>query len=561
LIAFRKSVLMSMSFPRLLSLIFICSTCIAQNPAADSTASVSGRVTLGGKGAAGITVVARVTDSPFENRTVAKVVTDDEGKYRLTGLAAGRFTITPIARAFVVAVSDSYKQPGQSVNVAEKEEIAKIDFALVRGGVITGRITDLEGRPIIGERVNTVAKGDSGDSRPISILPGRRSLTDDRGVYRIYGLGPGSYRVSVGQAASGGGGVAVFEMGGSQYAKTFYPGVADESKAAVIELNEGTEVTNIDITLGKLDRGFSASGRLVDGESGQPVASAFVGYSSVNAANQQLGPMNFTGQRTDASGKFRLEGIQPGHYAAFMMAIGQDNASYSDPVPFDVSDGDVTGIEIKVRRGATIEGVAVIENNIDPAAAALLPSVSLIAFGAVEKSTTAPSYSRGSINPDGSFRFAGLAPGKVQIRTMSFGPGPKGLQLVRTELEGLSQPEGIEVTAGAHITGVRLVFAYGTGKIRGEVRIEGGVLPEGTTFTLSLRAAAGDPRQSSRFIEVDARGHFVASDIPPGTYELTVSARTKAPAFEPVTRTITVANGAETQVILVVNLAGKKVEP
>src|SRR3989441_10564709 len=441
---------MRMHVVGLLSVVFACSLCIAQTPPANSTASVSGRVTIGGKAAAGITVVAEVTDSPSDNRTVAKTATDDEGNYRLAGLAAGRFTITPIARAFVVAANDTFKQPGQTVNVAENESITKINFALVRGGVITGRITDLEGHPIIGQRVNILAKGDSGKS-PISFLPTRKNQTDDRGIYRIYGLGPGSYRVSVGQAAAGGSGVNIMGMGGSQYAKTFYPGVTEESKATLIEINEGTEATNIDITLGKSDRGFSVSGRVVDAESGKPIASSYIGYSSVNAANQQLGAMNFAGIQTDANGKFRLEGIQPGHYAAFMIAIGQENSSYSDPARFDVSDGDVTGIEIKVRRGATIEGIAVIENNTDPAAAALLQSVSLIAYTSDEKSTTAPSYSRGSINADGTFRFAGLAPGKVRISMMVFAAPKKGVQLVRTEVGGVEQTEGIEVTAGAHI--------------------------------------------------------------------------------------------------------------
>src|ERR1700682_3951630 len=355
LIFIRKSIQMRMHVVGLLSVVFACSICIAQTPAANSTASVSGRVTIGGKGAAGVTVVAEVTDSPFDNRTVAKTATDDDGNYRLAGLAAGRFIITPIARACVVAADDTFKQPGQTVNVAENESITKIDFALVRGGVITGRITDLEGHPIIGERVNVLAKGDSGNSRPISFLPTRKNQTDDCGVYRIYGLGPGSYRVSVGQAAAGGGAVNIMGMGGSQYGKTFYPGVTEESKATLIEINEGTEATNIDITLGKSDRGFSVSGRVVDAESGKPVASSYIGYSSVNATNQQLAAMNFTGIQTDANGKFRLEGIQPGHYAAFIVAIGQENSSYSEPAPFDVSDGDVSGIEIKVRRGASIE--------------------------------------------------------------------------------------------------------------------------------------------------------------------------------------------------------------
>lgn len=551
---------MSVNVPGLLSLLFVGSICVAQTPGSNSSASISGRVTIGGKSAAGIAVTATLNNSPLDNRTVAKAVTDDEGNYSLAGLAAGRYSVRPIAKAFVVSAGDIFKQPGQTVNVAENESITKIDFALVRGGVITGRITDLEGGPIIGEAVNIVAKGDSGDARPTGMFPSRKNQTDDRGVYRIYGLGPGTYKVSVGQATSGGGGGNILGMGGSQYAKTFYPGVTEESKATFIEIIEGAEVGNIDITLGKPDRGFSASGRVVDSESGNAIASAYIAYRALNAANQQPGAMSFTGIQTDANGKFRLEGIQPGHYSAFVMGMGQDNSSYSDPAPFDVSDGDVTGIEIKVRRGATIEGVAVIENNVDPAAAALLQSVSLFAYVVDVKSASAPSFSPGKINPDGSFQFAGLAPGKVQISMPGFPTPPKGLQLVRTELEGLPQPEGLEVASGAHITGVRLVFAYGTGKIRGEVKIEGGVLPEGTGFRLSVNATAGGA-QSNRFMEVDARGHFASSDIPPGTYVLTLSSGSKVPAFEPVTRTITVANGAETQVVLAVNLAAKKAGP
>lgn len=131
---------------------------------------------------------------------------------------------------------------------------------------------------------------------------------------------------------------------------------------------------------------------------------------------------------------------------------------------------------------------------------------------------------------------------------------------MRTELEGVDQPEGIELTAGAHVTGVRLVFVYGTGKIRGEVRFEGGELPAGMVFALFYNAV-GSTSRSSYNIEVDARGHFLAEDVPPGTYELTLKPGAGSPAFEPVMRTITVANGAETQVILVVNLAGKKVGP
>ena len=527
----------------------------AQTPSKAPTASISGRVTIDGKSVAGITVAATTSSSPLDNRTVAKATTDDDGNYQLTGLAAGQFTIMPLAKAFVVETSGAYKQPGQSITVAEGETITKIDFALIRGGVITGRITDTDGRPVIGERVNVVAKSAPDTGRPMTMFDGPRNRTDDRGIYRVYGLSPGNYTVSIGQAAASGN-VAIMGIGGSQYTKTFYPGVSEEAKATILEINEGTEISNIDIVAGKSERGFSVSGRVVDADSGQPVPNVFVMYSSLNEVTQQLGGINFTGSQTDANGKFRLENIQPGHYAAYMFATGEGTTSYGDQTPFDVSDGDVSGVEIKIHRGATISGVAVVENNFDPAVTSLLQTVSIFAFSNAKGG--APSFSRSQINSDGRFSFSGLAPGKVQISVVGFPTPPKGLTLVRTEVDGIEQREGIEVNAGAKITGVRLVFAYGAGSIRGEVRAEGGTLPAGLTLQLFIRSATGGTRQFSGV--VDARGHFVVENIPPGTYEMsvvTVGPDRTASTYVPVPRTVNVESGP-VQTVLVVNFAAKK---
>jgi len=544
-----------------LTLIVLCSVfCAAQTPAKDTSASISGRVTVGGKAAAGVTITASTSTSFFDTRTVAKTTTDEEGNYRLAGLAAGSFKIIPVAKSLAVGPDAKSKQLEQTVNVAAGESITKVDFTLVRGGVVTGRITDAQGNPVISERVSVVAKDATAQGPQMAFMEGPRNKTDDRGIYRIYGLSPGNYRVSVGQAA-GAGGVSVMGMGGSQYLKTFYPGVQDESKATLVEVNEGSEITNIDITPGKPAGGFSVSGRAVDADSGQPVASAYIAYSQVEDEELQMGGLSFTGAQTDANGKFRLEGVKPGRYAAFTMAAGQESSTYSDPAPFEMADSDVSGIEIKVHRGATINGVAVIENNFDPAVAAILKTVVLYAY-VTQKGMGAPSYASGKINPDGTFQFMGLAPGKAKIGIQGFPTPPKGLTLVRTELEGLDQAEGIELASGAQIRGVRLVFAYGTGVVRGEVKIEGGTIPEGTFLQLSLRSPVGDNRRFERHVEIDSRSHFVSENLPAGTYELFLRALTKdlkdAALFEPVIRTITLANGSEVQATLVVNLAAKK---
>ena len=532
-------------------------------PPKASSASISGRVTIGGKAAAGVTVVATISNSFFDNKTVAKSTTDEDGNYKLSGLPAGRFTIMPLAKSYIVASGTGYKDAGQAVNVAEGETVTKIDFPLVRGGVITGRITDVEGHPLIGERVSVVLKNSTDTSPQMAMLGDSRNQTDDRGIYRIYGLAPGSYKVSVGQASSAGGAVSIMGIGGSQYSKTFYPGVQEEAKATIIEIKEGTEVKDVDISVGKPDSGFSVSGRVVDSDSGNPVPNLFIGHSSLNESNQQTAGMSFTGNQTDANGSFRLEGLRPGRYAVYTIAAGQPNSFYSEPVQFEISDGDVTGIEIKVRRGATITGVAIIENNSDPAVARLLQTVSLYAF-VEQKGVGAPSYAQSKIGPDGSFRLEGLAPGKARIGIQGFPTPPKGLTLVRTELDFLEQPEGIEVTAGAQINGVRLLFAYGTGSIRGDVKVEGGSLQEGMRLRVSVRSAAGESRRFNRMADCDARLHFLIENIPPGNYELVVSGM--APAVEPrpvlpvefLKQTVTVSNGAEVKVTLVVDLSAKK---
>src|SRR5258705_13042587 len=214
----------------LLNLLVVGSAlCRAQTPAKEATASIAGHVTIRGKAAPGTTIVATLRNSFFDNKTVAKTTTDEDGNYKLTGLTAGQFTILPLARAYVVTSGTSYKEPGQSVNVAEGEAVTKIDFVLVRGGVVTGRITDADGHPLIGERVNIALKDSSPDPNSQLMFDSTRNHTDDRGIYRVYGLGPGSYKVSVGQASAAGGAASVMGMGGSQYVKTLYPSVGDEA--------------------------------------------------------------------------------------------------------------------------------------------------------------------------------------------------------------------------------------------------------------------------------------------------------------------------------------------
>ena len=78
------------------------------------------------------------------------------------------------------------------------ETVESIDFELMRGGVITGRVTDADGRPIIEETVS-ISSAEPNRIIGYSISSHRGTRTDDRGVYRLFGIAPGTYKVAAGR--------------------------------------------------------------------------------------------------------------------------------------------------------------------------------------------------------------------------------------------------------------------------------------------------------------------------------------------------------------------------
>ena len=94
--------------------------------------SVSGRVTIKDKGAAGVAVSLRKNEmNPYEQ--YLKATTDHDGFYRIANVPAGSYEVMPSAPAFVLA-----EQRTKAVVIGEDDTVENINFALVRGGVITG---------------------------------------------------------------------------------------------------------------------------------------------------------------------------------------------------------------------------------------------------------------------------------------------------------------------------------------------------------------------------------------------------------------------------------------
>ena len=557
---------LSLTFARALAglLLLVPLLAHAQTPPAISkpTATISGKVTVNEKAVPDILVAAQMLDRPFQ-QPAARAKSDATGRYRLTGLPAGQYQITAIAPALAPGqsgYSGSIYGAGKSVVVAPGEEADDVDIKLVQGAVITGRVTDADGQPVIEERINLQMIDQAGNANNQANVPMgnyQMSQTDDRGIYRIYGLSAGRYRVSVGSNEGG------FMMSGKRtyYAVTFYGDTSDAAKASVVDLQEGTEAINIDIRVGRATKSFVASGRIVDAENGQPIPGIRLMYGPARANQPFYG--GFVGAPTNARGEFRMEGLEPGRYGVSLSASFESSAHYSDPIFFEITDADVTNLEVKATRGQTLSGVVVFEGS---RAKELHQHIGTLRVGASVSSPGNPQNQTSSwsaIAADGNFQLPGVRPGKVRLYVGAMSAAAlRGITMLRAERGGVDVTQTLEVQAGESITDLRIVASLGAGTIRGTVRFVGGEPPPNVRMFVNARRESANPSGGG---PVDARGRFLISSLTSGTYEVTLHVSYNGPPagrqIRPQTQTVTVSDGGETQVDFIVDLTPKEGGP
>src|SRR6266404_9628989 len=532
---------------------------------AKATGSISGRVTVGGKPAFGITVAVFGGDV-YLRRSTSKTTTDSEGRYRLFGLPPATYQVTTLAPN--LAVTETNNNPygvGKMVLLSASETAEDVDFKLVRGAVVTGRITDEEGKPVVEERVNLeLVSPPGGPMQQMSsgvYLNNPMYLTDDRGIYRIYGLAAGRYKASVGTEIGGFSGV----IGRGRFAQAFYGDTNDKAKAAILDLSEGSEASNIDIRVGHRGSTFSIAGRVVDSDNSAPVPGVRVTYGRISQGDPGSGAF-IGGLPTNARGEFRFDGLEAGHYTAYVSARFDGGDFYSDPILFDVVDRDVTSLEVKALRGLTLSGVVIPETESGQKAMRQQNGLRLIAT--VKASTNQASSNGASavVGPDGSFSINGVPPGKALLYMYSAtNTSSRRFSLTRIESDGVDLTKGFDLQAGRSMSNLRVFVSYGTGTIRGAVKFENGSPPPELRIFVGIQL---DGKPVNRGTMVDTRGHFLIPDLTPGNYEIILRLGFNSPTLAPPPRPqpplkqfVTVADDAEVEVNFTVDLKPKEGGP
>ncbi|HZS43749.1 MAG TPA: carboxypeptidase-like regulatory domain-containing protein [Blastocatellia bacterium] len=278
---------------------------------------------------AGVTLVQQ---GATHNR-VETLTTDENGSFTFKHVEPGNYNISAIyngyADEYFVSAGNKERQlysPGDHVAIR-----------MIKGGAITGKVVDQQGRPVASMSVFAFRNSDPAGHKCSTGWVS--ALTDDRGVYRIFGLLPGSYIVeATGKQTSYLNPVNRFFF----CVPTYYPSSAINKTEQVVVASAG-ETTGINIIFRDIP------GRRISGTVTNP---KWIPHSFVEIRLKHLGS-NYEGdliavRYEDQGHSFEFLRLEDGDYelTASYQSGGKLVSRTEKPVVVSVKGGNVAGINL-----------------------------------------------------------------------------------------------------------------------------------------------------------------------------------------------------------------------
>jgi hypothetical protein len=453
--------------------------------------------------------------------------TDDAGNFQVTGLDALVYNVGASSPSYITAPREPESLPpyyriGDSVTIS-----------LLKGGVITGTVTSATGGPLVQIGVRAILIRDANGKPPTGPRFSSERQTDDRGIYRIYGLTPGTYLVSAGGRAS-------YSYSPNAYdtdAPTYAPSSTRDTAAEVVVL-AGEETPGVDIRY-RGQAGHAVSGTVSGPTS--PNSSTNINLTQIMNGFPQASAFSF---QTPYSKGFAFYGIADGDYDLIAQSfLGQGEMVTSEPRRITVKGADITGIELMLKGLASINGHVTLET----AAAAecknkkqpLLSEI-LLAVRRSEKTTPKEQlafpniFAQTSPDKSGDFVLRNLAPGQFSLNVRFFAKywylrsisreatatQPANARDGQANRQTDAARSGISLKFSERVGGLRITLAEGAASIRGTVKhAEGESVPAGLYLHL-VPAEKEFAEDVLRFfvVRVNPDGTFAVNNVPPGRY-------------------------------------------
>jgi hypothetical protein len=269
-------------------------------------------------------------------------VTDGRGVFEFSGLPSGTYTLSASLPGLLTSSHGQRRPSDAPAPIVLKDGQVKsgIEIALPIGGVIEVHVRDESGVPVEGAYVQAQLPRPSSNGELV-LAPNmgdkqHNFATDDRGVLRLYDLGPGGYYVSASPPVVLGQPNDLEHQKATGRLQTFHPGVVSLADAEPLVLGLGEE-RRIDIVIARpyaaarrepqgaiTVRAFDSMGNPWVGGEVRPLEVTGEGAARIltRARTTATSSPRFWEKKdfyTDDHGEVRIHGLPPADY---VVAIG-----------------------------------------------------------------------------------------------------------------------------------------------------------------------------------------------------------------------------------------------
>jgi hypothetical protein len=516
---------------------------------------------------------ARVTLNSVDRSSPGRTVTtDDQGRFEFADLADGRFNLAANKPAFLTANYGARRaeRPGTPISLAIGQQVSNIVIKIARGGVITGVVRDRNGQPMPGATVSTLRYGYSemsGERTLSQPSVGGTGVTDDRGVYRAWGLPPGDYVVMVnpnsgranpilgledirklssaeiqsalqltapGRTAAGNSSatppLASQPPAGStaSYAPVFFPAAADLSSATSFTLGLAEERTGVDVIVQLVPTArINGTVTLPEGVLMRSLSITLTPSSSQALMLGSSGRQSANTARIDSDRTFSFGGVTPGQYVV-LARTGNTGRGAAPPTAAspavwwaatDVTiDGRDLNVALKLQTAITVSGRVVLEGSAPPPSLASM-RFSLVPPGSGGNLSAGPPG--GTVGLDGRFTFSGVIPGTYRLARLGSFNAPWSLKSALADgRDVLDSP--LEIKAGGSVKELVVTYTDQSTQISGVLQDATGrpasdyfiiVFPSDRTYWTPGSRRVLETRPAND-------GRYTIFGLPPGDYQI-----------------------------------------
>jgi 5-hydroxyisourate hydrolase-like protein (transthyretin family) len=386
--------------------------------------------------------------------------------------------------------------------------------------------------------------------------------SDDRGEYRMYFLPPGRYYLSAGNQPGStraddepwpapgldalllGGGYFTPNRMPQKYALSYYPGVADVSRAIPIDLQPAADLINVDLLV-DTQKPYRVRGRVVDQRTGRPPQD--VGFSLMADADDSalrlagFGLIGANARYEASDGSFEIRNLSPGKYtltatlprqqpaaappdistltpeersALFRFDMAEDRQRPRASTVLNVVNADVEGLTLTVGTGYSISGRFRIETN------TASPPMQIESLRILLSSPSMGRFNEfanmlDSTAADGSFRLSSILPGEYSL--FVFGV-PAGFYVKHARLGGADVLNGVFRVSGPQSDTLDILISSNVGSVAGVATDAAGQPASGAHVVLIPNNR--ERTELFRPVSSDSTGRFNIPLVVPGDYIL-----------------------------------------